>query len=272
MIAILMETDAAEQSLTTTADNAVRTGKSVSPRRKTLVRQHATEEISPPAHPVVALSPTSFGGGSYGGGSYSGGSYGSDLPRRTAGTRIVPGLSISPTTGCSSTGSSFHSSPPAYKEEPLGTTFAFRPVSRGSRHQSPTTDDERSAGGRLPPVGWRPGCISHNSRALSADCRQPPAESYGVRGAASAGRLAVKRQKTAESAPSRVNSRLSSRQQSLSQGASKVTLIRGKETFSVMNYHMIIHCKKRLAIFPSLTKLSLGRKNLIIPVQGELGW
>jgi hypothetical protein len=37
---------------------------------------------------------------------------------------------------------------------------------------------------------------------------------------------------------------------------------------------MQVHCKKRLAIFPSsagmsLTKLSLARKNLIIPDQGE---
>jgi hypothetical protein len=37
-----------------------------------------------------------------------------------------------------------------------------------------------------------------------------------------------------------------------------------------------LHCKKRLTIFPSparmsLTKLSLDRNNLIIPVQGEFG-
>jgi hypothetical protein len=36
----------------------------------------------------------------------------------------------------------------------------------------------------------------------------------------------------------------------------------------------ILHCKKMLAIFPSpagmsLTKLSLGGKNLIFPAQGE---
>ncbi len=37
-----------------------------------------------------------------------------------------------------------------------------------------------------------------------------------------------------------------------------------------------LHCKKRLAVFPSpagmsLTKLSLDGENLIIPVQGEIG-
>ncbi len=38
----------------------------------------------------------------------------------------------------------------------------------------------------------------------------------------------------------------------------------------------ILHCKKRLAVFPSpagmsLTKLSLARNNRIIPLQGEFG-
>ncbi len=31
------------------------------------------------------------------------------------------------------------------------------------------------------------------------------------------------------------------------------------------------HCNKRLAIFPSLTKLSLDGNNLFIPDQGEFG-
>jgi hypothetical protein len=40
--------------------------------------------------------------------------------------------------------------------------------------------------------------------------------------------------------------------------------------------YMYVHCKKRLAIFPSpavmsLTKLSQAGNNLIIPSQGELG-
>jgi hypothetical protein len=39
---------------------------------------------------------------------------------------------------------------------------------------------------------------------------------------------------------------------------------------------LLMHCKKRFAIFPSpagmlLTELSLDRKNLIIPAQGEFG-
>lgn len=58
--------------------------------------------------------------------------------------------------------------------------------------------------------------LSHSYRTLSADYRPPEA------------RLSVQRQKTADSAPSRVSSRGSSRQHSLSQGHSRVTLIRGE--------------------------------------------
>ncbi len=48
--------------------------------------------------------------------------------------------------------------------------------------------------------------------------------------------------------------------------------LKGPPTISMSN----IHCKKRLMIFPSLigmslTKLSLGRNNWIIPVWGEFG-
>ncbi len=46
--------------------------------------------------------------------------------------------------------------------------------------------------------------------------------------------------------------------------------------FSFIDGRQRVHCKKRFATFPSsawvsLTKLSLGRSNLIIPAQGEFG-
>ncbi len=217
------------------------------------MRQHATEEISPPPAHAANVSPTSNNNNS-GGDNISRrttataflpspssptcprGTVGRATPTSPGGARLTAGLSISPTTGRSSTGSSFLSSPPAYRDDASSSSatgiFTFRTTVSSSRRPSPVgDDDERTGGSRLPPaVGWRPGCISHSSRALSADCRQHPCDySYNSSGVhcAESGRLAVKRQKTADSAPSRVNSRLSSRQQSLSQGASKVTLIRG---------------------------------------------
>jgi hypothetical protein len=269
------------------ASAATPVGKSISPRRKTLVRQHATEENSPPAHVAMAAAAVSPAGSFCSGGSTepttgrksacshavatspmtTGPAIGNVGPRGNAG-RVPPttNLSISP-TGRSSNSSSrtasssfLVSSPPpppvSYHRNNIedsaqlaAAIFTFRTVGGGGisssssgvfsrQHHSPTNEDGRggvyNGGGRYPPssaVGWRPGYISHSSRALSADCRQHPSDcggaGSGLDTCSSAGRLVVKRQKTADSAPSRVNSRLSSRQQSLSQGASRVTLIRG---------------------------------------------
>ena len=245
----------------------VSTGMSASPRRKTLVRQHATEENSPPAHAAAAASVSPAGSFCSSSGdttttrrsNNASAAIGVTFPHTSTTSptpvnyprgnmgRVPPtnNLSISPTgrsssSSCTASSSFLLSSPPPVacrgcddNAQLAAAIFTFRSVS-GGRHHSPTADDERGGvhcgSGRLPPVGWRPGYISHSSRALSADCRQHPGDHHagsGMDQSASSGRLAVKRQKTADSAPSRVNSRLSSRQQSLSQGASRVTLIRG---------------------------------------------
>jgi len=53
--------------------------------------------------------------------------------------------------------------------------------------------------------------------------------------------------------------------------------MRGREKFPFYpSPRNNLHCKKRLAVFPSpaglsLTKLSLAGNNKIIPLQGELG-
>jgi hypothetical protein len=49
-----------------------------------------------------------------------------------------------------------------------------------------------------------------------------------------------------------------------------------KHRQQIGNFAIYLHCKKRLAIFPSpagmaLTKLSLAKNNLIITGQGEFG-
>ncbi len=46
---------------------------------------------------------------------------------------------------------------------------------------------------------------------------------------------------------------------------------------SISTSSFVLHCKKRLAVFPSpagmsLAKLYLEVKNLVIPGQGEFGW
>ena len=66
--------------------------------------------------------------------------------------------------------------------------------------------------------------LRNSSRALSADCRSPTSSTEN--------RLYIQRQKTTESVPTYMSSHMiswnSSRQQSLSQGPSRMTLIRGE--------------------------------------------
>ena len=203
------------------------TGMSASPRRKTLVRQHATEENSPPAHAAAAASVSPAG-------SFCSSSGDTTTTRRSNNASAAIGVTFPHTSTTSPT-------PVNYPRGNMGrvpptNNLSISPTGRSS--SSSCTASSSFILSSPPPVACR-GCddnaqlagyISHSSRALSADCRQHPGDHHagsGIDQSASSGRLAVKRQKTADSAPSRVNSRLSSRQQSLSQGASRVTLIRG---------------------------------------------
>ena len=101
--------------------------------------------------------------------------------------------------------SSSSSLTPSPRDVNLATVFTFKP------------EYQQHCCSRTSP---RPPVLSQSYRALSADCRPPASESATA--------AKIQRQKTAESAPSRVSSRISSRQQSLTQGPSRVTLIRGE--------------------------------------------